>query len=125
MIRLNVDRCIGCGRCVEICPAGFEMRGEKAALKDPKAACVGEAMAACPVGAIMEEGQPGFSGAPRPGFPAGESFTPFGSIPPGSGPGMGGGGMGRGVGRGMGRGLGRGPRDGRGMGRGGGGRRGF
>jgi ferredoxin len=118
MIRLDGDRCIGCGRCVEVCPAGFEMRGEKAALKDPNAACVGEAMAACPVGAIVADGQAGFSGAVRSAFPAEEPFAPFGFIPPVQGQGMG-------VGRGMGRGLGRGPRDGRGMGRGGGGRRGF
>lgn len=125
MIRLDGDRCIGCGRCVEVCPAGFEMRGEKAALKDPNAACLGEAMAACPVGAIVEEGQPGFPGADRSALPAGEPFAPFGFIPPGSGQGMGTGGTGRGMGRGLGRGMGRGPRDGRGMGRGGGGRRGF
>ena len=88
MIRLDDDRCIGCGRCVEICPAGFEMRGEKAALKVPNATCVGEAMAACPVGAIVAVGEPGFPGAGRSSLPAEESFAPFGFIPPGPGQGM-------------------------------------
>jgi ferredoxin len=65
MTRLNEEKCVGCGRCVEACPSGFEMRGEKAVLKDPEADCVARAIAVCPVGAITA-GDPDGRKAPIP-----------------------------------------------------------
>ena len=32
----EVEKCIGCGTCVALCPALFEMEGAKAKLKDGK-----------------------------------------------------------------------------------------
>jgi len=118
MIWLDENRCNGCGRCVEVCPDGFEMIGDKAVLKNPEADCVVQAMASCPVGAMGSDTRinvPGVNQGPLPIW-----------VPPpttGAFPGGMGGGTGRGMGRGMGRGLGKGPRDGRGGGQGGGGRR--
>jgi len=102
MIWLDDNQCVGCGRCVEVCPNGFEMKGNKAVLKNPEADCAAQAMASCPVGAIISDTQidaPGANQAPLSvwGQPPVPRFFP---------------------GR-----MGRGPRDGRGGGRGGGGRR--
>ena len=34
-IKLTVEKCTGCGRCVEVCPAAvFEMHNKKAAITD-------------------------------------------------------------------------------------------
>jgi ferredoxin len=115
MIWLNDNRCTGCGRCVEVCPGGFEMKGDKAVLTNPEANCMAQAMEVCPVGAIGSDTQINAPGENQVGMlPQSPGVFPGGGM---------GGGMGRGVGRGSGRGLGRGPRDGRGGGRGGGGRR--
>ncbi len=50
------DKCIGCETCVEICPEVFAMDENNtfAIVKNPesKAACVEEAIDACPVEAI-------------------------------------------------------------------------
>ena len=119
MIWLNDNQCNGCGRCVEVCPDGFEKKGDKAVLKNPEADCMAQAMASCPVGAIGSDTQfnaPGMNQGPLPswGQPPATGAFPGGEM---------GGGTGRGMGSGAGSGLGRGPRDGRGGGRGGGGRR--
>ncbi|MDP8214752.1 MAG: ferredoxin [Candidatus Euphemobacter frigidus] len=114
MIWLDDNQCIGCGKCVEVCPSGFEMKVDKAVLTNPDADCVAQAMAACPVGAIGSDTQIDSPGAIPPSSLVWGQPPSTGAFP---------GGMGRGLGKGMGRGMGRGPRDGRGMGRGGGGRR--
>lgn len=34
-LRYNADLCVGCGRCIEVCPRGvFEMRDKKAGIVD-------------------------------------------------------------------------------------------
>lgn len=54
-LELNRERCVGCGRCREVCPHQvFEMEGKLARLRDPDAcmecgACAGN----CPVAAIQ------------------------------------------------------------------------
>ena len=57
MVKIKVDKekCIGCGVCVSICPSGFEMfegkaREKKAEIK--KITCEKDAAEACPVNAI-------------------------------------------------------------------------
>jgi len=57
MVKIKVDqeKCIGCGACVSICPKSFEMfegkaREKKADVKN--ATCEKDAAEGCPVGAI-------------------------------------------------------------------------
>lgn len=53
-IRINREKCIGCGRCAEVCPGTLiEVEKEKAVMQYPRdcwgcVSCVKE----CPVGAI-------------------------------------------------------------------------
>ena len=53
-IKIDKEKCIGCGACVAVCPKAFEMKSDKAAIKDAnsKEACVKEAKETCPVSAI-------------------------------------------------------------------------
>jgi len=51
MVKVDEDKCIGCGACAATCPAGFEIKGGKAHVKG-KADCAKEAQTGCPVGAI-------------------------------------------------------------------------
>jgi len=58
MVKVDKDKCIGCGLCESICPEVFEMgKDEKPKIKDAKA-CKGnekcrEAADSCPVQAII------------------------------------------------------------------------
>ena len=52
MVKIDKEKCIGCGACEAICPAGFEVIKEKARVKDGNAACIEEAASSCPVDAI-------------------------------------------------------------------------
>lgn len=54
-IKVDRNKCIGCGACASICPSGFEMfegkaREKKAEVK--KLTCEKDAEESCPVGAI-------------------------------------------------------------------------
>lgn len=51
MVKVDPNKCIGCGACAETCPAGFEMKDGKAHVKG-ESDCAKAAAAACPVGAI-------------------------------------------------------------------------
>ena len=53
MVKIDKEKCIGCGSCEAICPAGFEVVGDKAKVKDVNAPCIKEAVTACPQGAIV------------------------------------------------------------------------
>jgi len=57
-IVIDLDECIGCESCVEICPEVFEMDadGEKATVIAPESTldCVDEAIETCPNEAISK-----------------------------------------------------------------------
>lgn len=56
MIKVNREKCVGCGLCASICKEVFEIdRSGKARVKiQKKIPCVKEAMDSCPVNAISE-----------------------------------------------------------------------
>lgn len=107
MLWIDDNECIGCGVCVSVCPAGFELVGEKARVTDEAARCVDEALSACPQGAIVRLGQ----GEAAPPRPAATPFVPAAAV---QGPG----GMAGGARPRFGRGRGRGRQSGGGRGRG-------
>jgi len=54
MIKIDKEKCIGCGLCPSLCPEVFEMNSDgKAEVKaQKKIPCVKEAIENCPVEAI-------------------------------------------------------------------------
>ena len=56
MVKVDKEKCIGCGACVSICGKVFEMKDGKSHVKKgqdkSKIPCVKEAADACPVSAI-------------------------------------------------------------------------
>ncbi|MFC2174988.1 ferredoxin [archaeon] len=51
MIKVN-DTCIGCGACVAVCPASFEMGGDGKAHPKENSDCAEAAKNSCPVNSI-------------------------------------------------------------------------
>jgi len=53
-IKVDKEKCIGCGACIAICPKVFELKDGKAVVKDAdsKEKCAEEAKDSCPVDAI-------------------------------------------------------------------------
>ncbi len=52
-VELDQNKCIGCGTCVALCPANFEMDGAKAKVKNTEdTGCAKQASENCPVSAI-------------------------------------------------------------------------
>jgi len=87
LVKIDKDRCVGCGICVNICPQGFEILNGKAKMKDENANCIIETANNCPRGAIIlkenknqEEAStrqafwPGFINGIRSSFEKGGSF---------------------------------------------------
>lgn len=55
VVKVDREKCIGCGTCAAICPEGFELDDEgKAKVKNSKAKCIDEAISSCPVEAISK-----------------------------------------------------------------------
>lgn len=54
MVKIDSEKCLGCGTCVAVCPEGFELKEGKSTIKNPKAKCIAKAISACPVGAITK-----------------------------------------------------------------------
>jgi len=52
MVKIDKDKCMGCGACESVCPKGFGMIDGKAKIKDENANCINEAVSVCPVNAI-------------------------------------------------------------------------
>jgi len=55
LVKIDKNRCVGCGICVNICPQGFEMVNRKAKIKNENASCIIETANSCPQGAIILE----------------------------------------------------------------------
>lgn len=56
MIKVDKNKCIGCGNCALICDEIFEIDsdGKSKVKKQKKLPCVKEAIESCPVNAISE-----------------------------------------------------------------------
>ncbi len=54
MVKINSEKCVGCGLCVSICPEVFEIdsKGKSKVKKQKDSPCVKEAIESCPVQAI-------------------------------------------------------------------------
>ena len=55
MVKINKEKCIGCGACAATCPEVFEIKNGKAQIKtgaDTSIPCVKDAKEGCPVDAI-------------------------------------------------------------------------
>ncbi len=96
MVRIDKNRCVGCGTCVNICPQGFKIVNRKARIEDENASCIIEAANTCPRGAIiLEENKnqeeastrqafrPGFINGIGSSFERGRSFRTGRTISPG------------------------------------------
>jgi ferredoxin len=53
-VKVNKEKCIGCGACVAICPEVFELKAGKAIVKKAQTnkECAKQAADSCPVNAI-------------------------------------------------------------------------
>ena len=52
-IKIDKEKCIGCGVCENICPNGFKIVNGKAEIIDENAECVEKAVSSCPTNAII------------------------------------------------------------------------
>ena len=54
MLKVDQDKCIGCGMCAGLCPESFAMNhdGKAEVVKDEVTDCTKNAAEGCPVGAI-------------------------------------------------------------------------
>jgi len=56
-IKIDQNKCVGCGRCTEICPETFRLgaEGKAEVIQDSDLVCAGKASDNCPMGAIEVE----------------------------------------------------------------------
>ena len=54
MVKVDQNKCIGCGACAAVCSEGFEMKGGKSHVRNASAPCIDKAIDACPVDAISK-----------------------------------------------------------------------
>ena len=72
MVKVDETKCIGCGACVSIAPAGLSQ-----VIKDETNETVKEAIDACPVGAIVEVAA---AANPVEGAPVEEAAAPADNV---------------------------------------------
>ncbi len=53
MVTVNKEACIGCGACVGVCPASYEMTADGKAVVKNDSDCAEAGKNACPVNAIQ------------------------------------------------------------------------
>jgi len=54
-VKVDKEKCIGCGACAAVCADGFELGSDgKAKVKNAKVPCIAEAISSCPVEAITK-----------------------------------------------------------------------
>lgn len=53
-IKIDKEKCVGCGRCTEICPEIFKLEenGKATVISEHDLSCAMKASDSCPVGAI-------------------------------------------------------------------------
>jgi len=53
VVKVDRDKCIGCGLCASLCPEVFELKNGKSHVKNPKGKCnLKEVVDSCPAQAI-------------------------------------------------------------------------
>ena len=52
MLKINKEKCIGCGACEAVCPKSFKLEDGKAEFTGKTDKCTKEAADSCPVQAI-------------------------------------------------------------------------
>ncbi|NQV00216.1 MAG: ferredoxin [Parcubacteria group bacterium] len=59
-IKIDKEKCLGCGVCINLCPKVFELEDGKSKIKDEvdlekNKDCIKEAIDSCPVSAIIKK----------------------------------------------------------------------
>jgi ferredoxin len=52
-MKIDKEKCLGCGACERVCPKGIKINDGKAIIIDDSAKCLKEAAGICPVDAIQ------------------------------------------------------------------------
>ena len=55
MVKIDREKCVGCGACANVCPDGIEMEDGKAKIKNENADCLNDAINVCPIRCIISE----------------------------------------------------------------------
>lgn len=59
-VKINTQKCVGCGMCMNLCPKVFELKNGKSSIKknaplEKNTDCINQAASLCPVQAIKIE----------------------------------------------------------------------
>jgi len=59
-IKIDKQKCLGCGVCINLCPEVFELKNGKSEIKEKvdlekNKDCIKESIHSCPVGAIVKK----------------------------------------------------------------------